>query len=63
MMMRGLPFSVFVLFFVGQLGAIVDKDLGRGDAAAVDLFGSEGDPQVEGGDGVVKDLGGDSCVE
>lgn len=63
MMMCGLLFSVFVFFFISQLGAIEDKDLGRGDAAAVDLFGSEGDPEVEGGDSVVQNLGGESGVE
>ena len=49
--------------FLGGLGSVEDVDAGRGDAAAVDFFDLEGGTEIEGGDGVVEDLGGESGVE
>jgi len=49
--------------FFGGMGAVEDLDAGGGDAAAVGLFDLEGGAEVEGGGGVVEDLGVDSGVD
>ena len=73
-MMGGLLFGLFVvgvrlgvgvsrIVFLGYMGSIEDKDTGGGDAAAIGLFDLEGGSEMEGGNGVVEDLGGESGVE
>lgn len=47
----------------GEVVAFEDVDFGGGDAAAVDFFDLEGCAEVEGGGGLVEDLGVDSGVD
>ena len=49
--------------FFGRLGSVEDEDASGRDAAAVCLFDFEGGSEIERGDGVVQDLGGEPGVE
>ena len=49
--------------FVGEVVAFEDMDFAGGDAAAVYFLDFEGGVEVEGGGGLVEDLGVDSGVD